>query len=248
MRSRTLRWDGCVNVRDLGGHRTEDGRETRFGAVVRSDTVRGLTPEGWEELVDYGIRRIVDLRWHEELAEDRPVEIEIEIELVHVPLFGDPHSFERLDEILGEITDPAEWRRTQYETALDWYRPRFAEAVRAVAEAPAGGVVVHCAGGVDRTGLVVALLLRLAGVSIEDIAEDWAASEQSWAPFQDEWIEEAEDDAVRERRRLLSVCPPKAMRDVVYGLERRHGSASAYLLAGGATREHIEAARRRLRS
>ena len=40
MAERVLEWEGCVNVRDLGGLPTEDGGETRRGAVVRSDTVR----------------------------------------------------------------------------------------------------------------------------------------------------------------------------------------------------------------
>ena len=39
MRSRDLIWDGCLNVRDLGGHPTADGRETRFDSVVRADSL-----------------------------------------------------------------------------------------------------------------------------------------------------------------------------------------------------------------
>jgi protein-tyrosine phosphatase len=43
----TLHWEGCLNVRDLGGLLTEDGRRTRAGVVVRSDNIRVLTDEGW---------------------------------------------------------------------------------------------------------------------------------------------------------------------------------------------------------
>ena len=45
-RSRDLAWDGCLNVRDLGGHRTDDGGETRYGAIVRADSIRQLTDDG----------------------------------------------------------------------------------------------------------------------------------------------------------------------------------------------------------
>jgi hypothetical protein len=38
--SRALRWEGCCNIRDLGGLPTEDGSETRFGVVVRADDER----------------------------------------------------------------------------------------------------------------------------------------------------------------------------------------------------------------
>lgn len=59
---RLLHWDGCVNVRDLGGYRTEDGRRTRFGAIVRSDNPAYLSPAGWSDLWAYGIRTVVALR------------------------------------------------------------------------------------------------------------------------------------------------------------------------------------------
>jgi hypothetical protein len=55
-RERVLAWDGCINVRDLGGLPTEDGRETRFGIVVRADAIRGLTDKGLKALADYGVR------------------------------------------------------------------------------------------------------------------------------------------------------------------------------------------------
>ena len=50
MPDRTLAWDGCLNVRDLGGHPTEDGGVTRFGSIVRADSIRRLTDDGWAAL------------------------------------------------------------------------------------------------------------------------------------------------------------------------------------------------------
>ena len=77
-RERHLAWEGCANVRDLGGHPTEDGGVTAFGAVVRADSVRRLSEAGWEQLVDYGIERIVDLRFRDELEADPPAAIPVE--------------------------------------------------------------------------------------------------------------------------------------------------------------------------
>ena len=56
-----LNWEGCLNVRDLGGLATEDGRRTRHGAVVRADNIRKLTDAGWRSLAEHSVRRIVDL-------------------------------------------------------------------------------------------------------------------------------------------------------------------------------------------
>jgi protein-tyrosine phosphatase len=244
VRSRTLVWDGCCNIRDLGGHATEDGRMTRFGVVVRADNVRLLSDEGWEQLVAYGVRRIVDLRFEVELAEDPPRDVPIDI--VHLPLLEDPARVEEIDELVKHVKEPAAWRRSVYLAFLDHFEANFATAVTAVSTAPEGAVLVHCAGGVDRTGLVAALLLRVAGVAIEAVAADYALSEANWASGADEWIEAADEDGERERRRLLSVMPAEAMRDVLVELERRHGSAWAYLAGAGVEDGDLERVQARL--
>ncbi|TFH35238.1 MAG: hypothetical protein E4G99_07720 [Anaerolineales bacterium] len=50
IKDRRLKWDGCNNVRDLGGYSAIEGRKTRWGALVRSDDPSKLTTEGWEAL------------------------------------------------------------------------------------------------------------------------------------------------------------------------------------------------------
>jgi protein-tyrosine phosphatase len=60
--NRILTWEGCVNVRDLGGLNTSDGRQTRWGAVVRSDTPAKLTAAGWAALYAHDVRTVISLR------------------------------------------------------------------------------------------------------------------------------------------------------------------------------------------
>ena len=234
MSVRDLAWEGCLNVRDLGGHPTEDGGKTRFGAVVRADSVRKLSDEGWAALVEHGVKRIVDLRFHDELEADPPRELPVEV--VHIPLLG--------------VFDEVPWFDTVgefYLECLEGYGENFVGAVTAVARAPEGGVVVHCHAGKDRTGLVVALLLRLAGVAPGEIAADYALSEVKLAELLDPWLADAEDEQERERRRRIASAPPEAMLGVVEELDRRYGSARDYLLAGGAAEADLERVRERLR-
>ena len=239
MISRALRWDGCCNIRDLGGLALEDGAETRFGVVVRADDVSLLSPAGWEALAAYGVRRIVDLR-----HEDGPYEAPLEV--VRLPLL-DADSVREVDDLLAGVDDPVAWRSRNYLYFLERFPAKFASAVDAVAAPTDGAVLVHCAGGVDRTGLVAAFLLRLAGVGIEAVAADYAESEASWAPSVDEWIEQAPDETERRKRRLLSVMPAAVMREVLAELERRHGSICRFLLNAGADAEQLDAFRDRLR-
>jgi protein-tyrosine phosphatase len=245
-RSRNLEWDGLLNARDLGGHPTEDGAETRWGSVVRTDSVRRLTAAGWQAVVDYGVRTIVDLRSDEELAQDPPAELPVEA--VHVSFFDDrPEVFEEVEEAGASAADHAEATRRVYLIFLEHFRPNVAAAIRAVANAPEGAAVVHCHGGKDRTGLVSAFLLRLAGVSIEEIATDYALSEERLRTRHEEWFAQAADEAELERLHRISKTPASSMKQVLEELERRYGSIAGYLKAGGATDEELERARARLR-
>jgi protein-tyrosine phosphatase len=246
-RSRDLVWDGCLNVRDLGGHPTEDGGETRFGEIVRADSVRQLSEAGWTELVGYGVGRIVDLRWHEELEADPPRELPVEV--VHVSLFGDydPAVGRKMDALGDAQPDEVAATRAVYLEALARYRSRFAAAVAAVAGAPEGAVVVHCAAGKDRTGLVSALLLRLAGVSTRDIGIDYAESRRNLQDGLESWIEAAEDERHRRRRLRLAATPAEAMTEVVDEVERRYGGVHGYLMGCGVQTEALDCVRNRLR-
>ena len=246
LRDRNLAWEGCFNVRDLGGHPTEDGRETRFGSIIRADSVRQLSETGWKSLADHGITTIVDLRVHSELAEDPPRDLSIDV--VHVPVcpdFDSPH-WPEIDAIGAAAADYTAATKAVYLEFLEQFHERFTRAVIAVARSREGALVIHCAGGKDRTGLVVALLLRLTGVPIEDIAVDYALSGDNLHDESLKWIAEAEDETEHARRRRIAVAPAEAMVAVLEEVERRHGSVGVYLKSGGATDEDLELARARL--
>jgi len=242
-----LRWDGCLNVRDLGGHPTEDGGTTRWHRIVRSDSVGNLSPAGWDALVDYGIRTVVDLRFDEERAADPPHDAPVDV--VPVSIFGelDHERLAALDARAAAEPDEVASTRLVYLDMLDVHADRFARAVAAVADAPEGGVLVHCQGGKDRTGLVTALLLRLGGVDRAAIAADYDATTSNLADRHARWIDEAPSDEERARRRRISASPGAAMLAVVEELERRHGSVAAYLRAAGLSEQQLGRARARLR-
>ena len=247
-RSRDLIWDGCLNVRDLGGHPTDDGPETRFGSVVRADSVGQLSPAGWEALVAYGIRTVIDLRGDHERDEDPPGELPVDV--LHVPFMeANEAEWEEIAEQLERLDElpVADATREAYLIFLERFKPNVGAAVRAVAEAPEGGVVVHCVGGKDRTGLLTALLLQVAGVATEEIAADYALSEERLRPRHDAWLEAAETEAERRRLERITQTPPEVITGVFGELERRYGSIDAYLRSAGVSDEEIARARSRLR-
>jgi protein-tyrosine phosphatase len=250
-RSRELAWEGCLNVRDLGGHPTRDGGETRYGALVRADSVRQLSDAGWQALVDYGVRTVLDLRGDHEREEDPPAELPVEV--VHVPFMEASEA--EWEEIGGEIDkasaaapDVATGTRDVYLIFLEHFRQNVAAAVRAVAQAPEGGVVIHCVGGKDRTGLLAAFLLHLAGVSPEDIATDYALSEERLRPRHEAWFEAAETEEELGRLQRIAQTPAASMLGVFEALERRYGSVEGFLREAGVSDDELALARTRLRA
>jgi protein-tyrosine phosphatase len=173
MDKRILRWDGCKNVRDLGGLRTCDGRMTRWGQIVRSDTPARLIATGWSALYSYGIRTIITLRTHG-MAEDQLNFSSPYSDLVTVQL------------AIEDVTDNEfvqQWAATEfwatplyYHDALRRWPERHAFVISAIAQAQPGGVLFHCIRGNDRTGIIALLLLTLAGVTPDDLIADYELS------------------------------------------------------------------------
>ena len=116
-----LAWEGCLNVRDLGGLQAGSGRVVRLGALVRADNVRTLTAAGWDALVAYGIRRIVDLRLQHELDADAAGESPVEV--VHISVLGDfdGDTLAFYDAKLDEATDAAAYLAWSYGDFLERY-------------------------------------------------------------------------------------------------------------------------------
>lgn len=170
---RDLAWDGCRNVRDLGGLETTGGGSTSFGRVVRADNPARLSPAGWKALHAHGVRTVILLRTLgiEDPEPDPALAPHgVTIERVHVEDATDPEFVRRCVDT-GLWVTPLEW----IELLSSW--PHLcADAVAAVVRSRPGGVVISCGIGRDRTGLAAFLLLALAGVPAAVIAEDWLHS------------------------------------------------------------------------
>jgi protein-tyrosine phosphatase len=227
-----------MNVRDLGGLPLERGGETRTRALVRADSLHRLTHEGRRALLAYGVRTIIDLR--------HPKETEREPNPYAAPrdgarYFNLPLVSDEAQRSLEGIDDRAEVNAR----ILDGSRSNVAGIVRQVAAATGGAVVFHCAVGKDRSGLVAAVLLALAGAAAEAIADDYAASEVSLRALRDEVIARAEP-ALRERLLSQWAAPREAILATLEHVERRYGGMEGYLRSTGLTDEELGLARARL--
>ena len=248
---RILDWEGCFNVRDLGGLTTADGHTVRWGALVRSDLPTRLTDTGRQALVAHGIRTILDLRFPGEVSRDwdaYPFQDDAgreSVGYVNVPFNHgrDPELDEQVHAAYRSATSRLELNRHD----IDWNQVGIATAVAAIADAQPGGVLVHCHAGKDRTGAVVAMVLAMLGVSDEDIADDYALTALTIEPLIVDWLDEnSTNQEERDYLRALAMPVREAMLDTLAYMRERHGTAEAFVLGGGLTTQQIGALRERL--
>ena len=174
---RWLELDGAVNVRDVGGLPTTDGRTTAAHVLLRSDNLQGLTDKDVRRLVDdWGLRTVLDLRTPAEVAGEGPGPLVREgLRHVHLDLIP---GWDPTADNSGRIV-PHE-QREKYDLShfylgyLDEASDAAIQALRVLADDESGPVVVHCAAGKDRTGVVVAMALTVAGVPREEVVADYA--------------------------------------------------------------------------
>jgi protein-tyrosine phosphatase len=222
-----LEWEGCRNARDVGGG------PIRPGALVRSDSHCFLTDAGVAAVRAYGVSRIVDLRRADE-CETWPSRFAGDPLYRNLPLLDPSDSFDEQS------------MSARYTAMLDRRPELFAAAVAALADAPPGAVVVQCAAGKDRTGLVVALVLALAGVPADVIAADYALSDEAIRQHNDEMLAGVVSEEERARWRAIRHARPETMLEMLAHLDEVYGGARGYLTKAGLDSQRCDMVVRRL--
>jgi protein-tyrosine phosphatase len=171
----SARWvtlEGAYNVRDLSGFETGAG-PTREHVLIRADNLDDLTAADVRRLTgEHGVGVVIDLRNPVECPEPPAWVAGAGVDHHHVPLF----------DLSGETTAAAGERMRRdvafaYRLMLDTAGPAIARVLTIItAERVPRSVVVHCAAGKDRTGIVVAVLLRALGVAEDVVVADYLAT------------------------------------------------------------------------
>jgi protein-tyrosine phosphatase len=173
---------GGSNFRDLGGHRTADGRTVRRGAVFRSAHLGGLTDADRRQLSRIGVRTIVDLRGVNEAAETPHLIDGLDCRVIGAHI--EPQLGEKIRDavdkgtatpflVMGFLTD-------HYRDYPRRCTPGFRTLFATLSDGQHRPLVFHCTAGKDRTGFASALLLTLLGVPWEQVLEDYLRTNELW--------------------------------------------------------------------
>jgi protein tyrosine/serine phosphatase len=197
--------------------------------LIRSDHIGHLTLAGREALIAYGVTSVLDLRSPAELLKSpNPVADGAGPAYVNIPLIDDANMRE-----VGEAADMYE----RYLMILDNRQEAFCGVFNAVADAE-GPMVFHCFAGKDRTGLVAAILLAVAGVTKEAIVADFGETDAQLARRYEQWIADATPERRKSMRDELR-CPPEWILGVLDHLDQKWGGVEGYLEDSGVSSTNI---------
>lgn len=239
---RRLPIEGAFNLRDLGGYALPDGSRTRWGRALRADGLGRLSTADIDLLLSRGLTRVIDLRAPAE-ARQHPGKLNniSGIEVINLPLYDDLAP-------LREITDP-EPLPEFYRKMLSERSAMVAEVFQAIAGTGEGAVLFHCTAGKDRTGVIAALWLALAGAEREVILGDYALTGELIpgliSLFNADLVARGIDPEVI---RPMLGCEPRYMAQTLDYITTTYGDVLQYLRSSGLNEETLTALRAKLAS
>lgn len=182
---RVLPLQGGRNFRDLGGYRTADGHQVKWGLLFRSGSMHGLTAADYAYLEGRGIRVVCDFRSTGERTAEPMSWPTDSAPGLHAPtVLADDYSL--MTSGAMPKGDMRSWDADQARTAmaatypamLSYFAPQYR---RMFAELLAGHapLAFNCSAGKDRTGVAAALLLTALGVPRETVIADYLLTNQT---------------------------------------------------------------------
>jgi protein-tyrosine phosphatase len=233
--NRHIKVEHAFNIRDIGGYPTYDGQTTQWNRFLRSDGLHQLHEADMQVLLDYGLRRVVDLRTPRELKSSPNVFSGSELVDYRHKSFIDPAVLKKLEQ--EPVQDRTHLRADQgYRAWLDHCQPSIRDILVSLSDDAAGVALYHCSGGKDRTGLVTALLLGL-------VAADYALTARYNI---NSTFKPPESDIHNWQEYEAAYCPPVVMQEALEHLKKSYGGVSDYVRHIGVTNDQVERLRRQL--
>lgn len=220
------------NLRDVGGVPAVGGATVKHGMLLRSamPAADDLAPQS----IAWPPRVVIDLRSPGETEPEHPL-VGIGAKVVNLPLLS----------ALRPGSAPAEDLAGLYRVMVDYADHRLISLVHEVSESD-GPTLIHCAAGKDRTGVSIALLLRLVGVQRDHVVADFLESKKA-------------EDAITARLALLPVqkdhrplpkdflaVPVKAIEGILDYWDGHDGGTEGWLAKVGADADLVERLRSKL--
>ena len=190
---RVLPLENAINVRDMGGYESNDGRTLKWGLLYRGDQLTNLSEDDCNILANFNISTIIDYR----SAHERQYHPNKLIPTVVQQYYCDPQS--SFSEVSADVVDlkgeneklvnalesgaiPKRYINDKGRNVIESYEDMvtsskaqiaYGRALRAMVRCESLPILHHCRGGKDRTGFSSMLFMLLLNIKDEEIVRDY---------------------------------------------------------------------------
>jgi protein-tyrosine phosphatase len=234
-----IKLEGGYNLRDLGELPSSTGKATKRGVFVRAGNLDKLSKAAQSQFIDYGLKTVIDLRSEWECQNYPNVFAQSShVQYKNLPMMNDDLSnnpeFKAKTEHCPNLSEV-------YRVYLDTCQQPLGMIISAIADSPTT-TAFHCYAGKDRTGIVAALLLSVAGVEDKVIAQDYAETNEHIRHLVAEWRE----NTIKNNRDLAkmerdSAAAPETILDSLTYIRQNYVGVEEYLQLCGVSSQQLQA-------
>ncbi len=223
------KFENIRNFRDLGHVGT-----VRPGVLYRSGSLNEATDYELHYLENLDIKQVIDLRVDREVN-SKPDRLPNGATLVRTPLLlnGSTPGHTAVGRIRNRTAGPPKTDMTEgYFQMASQYAVAFNRAITAITHSESA-TLYHCQHGKDRTGVLSALILALAGTDRTLIMQDYLKTNDELGPFLDEdFIPKSAgmDDAQKEIMKSVFTAEPEYLEAFFDGIKHLAPTAADYAL------------------
>jgi len=229
---RRFNFKAVYNCRDIGGFLTDSNKMVQTRFFIRSDNLTDISLDEMNYLQDYGVQAVIDFRHQNEIDQaPDPFVNHTDIDYYNIAIL-DHAQFTledlnriKLSDLYITIVENKSFIKQVFETLAKYDK----------------AILYHCTAGKDRTGVITALLYKLAGVADVDIIADYEVSFTYLVP---KYI--GRDENVSEMYKDLFSSRPETMETFLNYLNYKYPNIIDYFLSRDISMETIDIIKRKL--
>jgi len=233
---RFLPLPNSLNFRDIGGYTTENGHHVKWGQIYRSGSLANLDHSDYAFFDEMQLRTVFDLRSNHE-SRTYPDRLPKRSQIQHFsrPLNDSSTRTERVKVLRHYRNRIGDLLLLLYKEAfVDENAHHIGDVLTRIADPANRPALIHCSAGKDRTGITIALLLTILGVSEETIVADYSLSNLAHEQIAEIMLPELRQvrwvGVSMAKMKPVLLANPSYLRETLAYIRRRYGSIEAYLI------------------
>ena len=226
-KTRMIKMEGAMNFRDLGGIQLKGNSLTRNGVLFRSDGLSRLTVRDLKKFESLKINSVLDLRHSEEIAK-APDKLprDMTVQSINCGFYakGTMKLFQAVNSGKADVRESKSLMRQVYAKMPIEHIEEIQKIIRYVLQSEKTPCLIHCMSGKDRTGLIIAIILKAIGAPMPAIIRDYEMSNGEY-----QTVDVFDEGAQQESITAVMAADPSYLLASFAAIEKVYGSFDNYI-------------------